>query len=171
MSAAAIILVCSTGAIQTARVGVYSSGAGGFPCFFDLCCVFKCRRTHFPGWMRARRKFRRLKPICWGNCGFYNTARLALSRFCLRFQWAIEVAGGRAAINEEGGTCDKRAAIAHQQLGDVCDFIRRAGAVCGTFGEHILIEISARAVEFIQRQRGNHDAGRDGVQPRAALAP
>lgn len=40
----------------------------------------------------------------------------------------------------------------------------------GTLGKHILIEVAARAVELVERQRRDDDAGGDIVQACAALA-
>ena len=86
-------------------------------------------------------------------------------------QRAVEVARGRAAVDEEGRARDERALVAHQKLGDVCDFVRRAGASRRALSEHVLVEVAARAVELVECQRRDDDAGGDVVQARAALAP
>ena len=93
-----------------------------------------------------------------------------LSVFCrirpLRpLQWAVEAAGGGAAVNKEGGAADEGALIAQQKLRDVRRLIRRAGAACGAPGEHVLINIPAQADELAQRQRRDDDAGCNGVEP------
>lgn len=74
-------------------------------------------------------------------------------------QRAVEVARGRAAVDEEGRARDERALVAHQKLGDVCDFVRRAGASRGALSEHVLVEAAARAVELVECQRRDDDAG------------
>lgn len=86
-------------------------------------------------------------------------------------QRAVEVARGRAAVDEEGRARDERALVAHQKLGDVCDFVRRAGASRRALSEHFLVEVAARAVELVECQRRDDDAGGDVIQARAALAP
>ena len=48
---------------------------------------------------------------------------------------------------------------------------RRAGASRGALSEHVLVEAAARAVELVECQRRDDDAGGDVVQARAALSP
>lgn len=45
------------------------------------------------------------------------------------------------------------------------------GRPAGALSEHVLVEVAARAVELVERQRRDDDAGGDVVQARAALAP
>ncbi len=63
----------------------------------------------------------------------------------------------------------KRALVAHHQFRHVGYFIRRARAARGAFGEHVLIKISPRPVEFVQRQGRDDNARRNGVEPSPRL--
>ena len=46
-----------------------------------------------------------------------------------------------------------------------------ARAACRAFGEHILVKIAARAIEFIYGQRRDNDTGRNIIDACAPLAP
>ena len=46
----------------------------------------------------------------------------------LRLEGAVEVAGCGAAVDEERGAADEGALAAHEELRDVRDLVRRAGA-------------------------------------------
>ena len=78
---------------------------------------------------------------------------------------------GYGLYNEDGGSGDERAPVAHQQLRHVGDLVRRTGTARGTLGEHVLVKVPPGPVELVQRQRRDHDAGSDVVEPRATRAP
>lgn len=82
----------------------------------------------------------------------------------LRLERAIEIGRGGPAVDQEIGPGDESALLAHQQLGHVGDLIRGAGPPGRAFGKHVFVEIAARAVELVNRQRGDDDARRDRMQ-------
>lgn len=90
---------------------------------------------------------------------------------CLRLQRAVKVGSRGTAVDEKVGSGDESAAVAHQQFGHIGYFISRSWASGWTFSEHILIEITARTVEFVERQRRDDDTWRDGVDACAACTP
>ena len=66
---------------------------------------------------------------------------------------------------------NERALVTHQEFRRIGNLVRRTGSACGASCKHILIEIASGTVELIQRQRCNNDAGCNGIEPSAALAP
>ena len=64
----------------------------------------------------------------------------------LWLQRAVVIAAGCSTVDQEGGAGDERSLVAHQKLGDICHLIRRARTARRALGEHVLVEISARAV-------------------------
>ena len=72
-----------------------------------------------------------------------------------RLQRSIVIAAGRAAVHQEGGTGNKRSFVVHQKLCHVGYLVCSTGTARGTLGKHVFIEISTRAVEFIDGQ-GRH---------------
>ena len=66
---------------------------------------------------------------------------------------------------------EKRTFVAHEQLGHICHLVRCAGAADGTLGKHILVEVSARAVELVDSQRCDDDTRGDRVDPGTLCTP
>ena len=85
-------------------------------------------------------------------------------------QRAIEVAGGRAAVDKKRRTRDKCALVAHEKLGNVRDFIGCTGSAGRALCKHIFVEIAANTVELIYRERGNDYSG-EMAFTRAPLSP
>ena len=61
--------------------------------------------------------------------------------------------------------------MAHDELSQVADFIRAAGATGRAKGQHLAVAFSAGPVEFVVGQRRNDDARADGIDRRSAMAP
>ena len=80
---------------------------------------------------------------------------------CLRLEGAVVVAAGCTTVCQEGGSGNESSGIAQQKLCDVCHLIRRSWSSRRALGEHVLIEISSRAVELIHCKRCHDDAGCD----------
>ena len=93
-----------------------------------------------------------------------TTSRLWLER-------AIVIARGRAAVDQECRAGDERAHVAHQERRYIRHFVRCAGPSRRAFGEHVFVKVPARAVELVNGERRDDDAGRNVVEPRAARTP
>ena len=55
--------------------------------------------------------------------------------------------------------------------GNTRNLVSRSGSARGTFGEHILVKITSRPVEFINCQRRNDDPRCDVIEPGVAFTP
>ena len=60
-----------------------------------------------------------------------------------------EIRGSRSAVDEEIGAGDKGSFSAHQQFRHIGYLIRRTRTSGRAFGKHILVEVSAGAVELV----------------------
>ena len=70
-----------------------------------------------------------------------------------RFQRTVVIRRGRSSIDQEGGSCDKRALLTHQKLCYIGHFVRGFRSPCRTLCKHILVEIATRSVELIYGER------------------
>ena len=70
-----------------------------------------------------------------------------------RFQRTVVIRRGRSSIDQEGGSCDKRALLTHQKLCYIGQFVRGSRYPCRTLCKHILVEIATRSVELIYGER------------------
>ena len=110
-----------------------------------------------------------LVPDIWGS--IHLTITLINFMLLIRLQRRVEVRCCSPAVNKEICSCDECSLRRHQQFYDIGNLIGRAGATCRTFGEHVLIEITAWTVELIDGERGDNDTGRDRIDTHPALAP
>ena len=65
----------------------------------------------------------------------------------------------------------RRSMRPHQQLGDAGHFVGGSRTPRRAAGEHLLVEIAARAVELVEGERRDDDAGRYGVDARPSRTP
>ena len=65
----------------------------------------------------------------------------------------VEVAGSRAAVHEEVEPGDERALAPQHELRELRHLVHGAGTTCRTPREHVLVEVPARPVELVDRQR------------------
>ena len=83
----------------------------------------------------------------------------------------IEITGRSTAVRQEGGTGNERASVAHEQFCHIGHLIGCTWTSSRALGKHILVEVSARAVEFINGQGRYDDTWGNVVEPSAALTP
>ena len=73
-----------------------------------------------------------------------------------RPQGPVEVAGSRAAVHEEVRPGDERALAPQHELRELRELrylVRGAGTASRTLREHVLVEVAARPVELVDRQK------------------
>ena len=81
----------------------------------------------------------------------------------LRLQGSIEVGCCSSTIDKEISSGDEGPLRAHKQFSHIRNFIGCTRPSGWTLGEHVLIKIATRTVEFIKSERSHNNTRRYGI--------